>query len=657
MRWLGAVLRLVLFGDVVGAAMLLASGWGSDLLALSAPLLRLLLLLALSVALAGLCAVLWRRLRQRHACEPKEPTDQPKPSAAPTPLLLPGPVVALALSAALCAFALLWLAAGRDPLRPAVPPHDPGRERTATLLTINDVYRIEGLQAGTVGGLARVRTLRKELEGHAPGKVLLLHAGDLIFPSFLSRTYDGQQMIDVLNLLDGDATPGRLDERMFVVLGNHEFDRESCDKPSPLSDRVAESDFFWLHTSVALTPCKDGRPRLSSTNLLHGRIVEAGGIRIGLFGLTLESKHPSFAFLDPLETAEHMTADLRRRGAEVVVALSHLSWEDDLRIHRALHAKGLDLVVGGHDHENMRLPEGAREPRIFKADADAATAWVLTLHMSAAGTLWVEHDLRRLDPGVRQDPEVAERVAAWLERHERAFCKGAGQAPGCLGAVLATTSTELGASEERIRNSETSFGNWIVDRMRDSFASCQADAAFINAGGLRLNQDVAANSPITRRHVEELFQYPTELYLVEMTGQQLLQAATNAVSKPGAGRWLQVSGLAFVYDPKTRAVTQLTVGPTKSRGAVDVMKHPNQTFRVVANKFLFEDKEEGYATILPPLSKAIACAATPELKQGVYDALKAQPTLAPVVEGRICKSPDVAKQPCQATAWLKGSSR
>lgn len=46
--------------------------------------------------------------------------------------------------------------------RIAAPSPSPARDRTAVLLAINDVYRIEGLQEGTIGGLARVRALRKD---------------------------------------------------------------------------------------------------------------------------------------------------------------------------------------------------------------------------------------------------------------------------------------------------------------------------------------------------------------------------------------------------------------------------------------------------------------------------------------------------------------
>ena len=82
------------------------------------------------------------------------------------------------------------------------------------LLLINDTYRIEGDPSSDRGGFARVRTLRAELE-RQHGEVLVLHAGDFLFPSFLSRTYKGAQMVDVLGLLDGDAEAA--DERLLVT--------------------------------------------------------------------------------------------------------------------------------------------------------------------------------------------------------------------------------------------------------------------------------------------------------------------------------------------------------------------------------------------------------------------------------------------------------
>src|SRR5262249_29888779 len=85
---------------------------------------------------------------------------------------------------------------GRALLRPACasPPRrgdtsgstagaDDRRSGSVVILAVNDVYRIEGIEGGKRGGLARLRTVRAELERATPGGVLLLHGGDVIFPS------------------------------------------------------------------------------------------------------------------------------------------------------------------------------------------------------------------------------------------------------------------------------------------------------------------------------------------------------------------------------------------------------------------------------------------------------------------------------------------
>ena len=90
-----------------------------------------------------------------------------------------------------------------------------------TIIAINDVYRIEGVDGGKRGGLPKVAALR-----HDRNVDLLLHAGDFLYPALLSRVYKGEQMVDVMNSLDG--APGVFDPFMFVVFGNHEFDAIWC---------------------------------------------------------------------------------------------------------------------------------------------------------------------------------------------------------------------------------------------------------------------------------------------------------------------------------------------------------------------------------------------------------------------------------------------
>ena len=63
----------------------------------------------------------------------------------------------------------------------------------------------------------------------------------------------------------------------------------------------------------------------------------------------------------------------------------------------------------------------------------------------------------------------------------------------------------LRPEETEIRRYETNLGNWVADQARQLFP--EANMALINAGSLRLNQDIPAG-PIRVRSLEELFAFP-----------------------------------------------------------------------------------------------------------------------------------------------------
>lgn len=531
----------------------------------------------------------------------------------------------------------------------ATGPAASRHERTAVLLTINDVYRIEGVENGTVGGLARVRALRAELAREHPD-LLLLHAGDFLFPSFASRIFEGEQMVAVLNVLDGD--PAAFDERMFAVFGNHEFDKGKTKNAAMLDRRIEESQFRWLGGNITFAKGEDGKPLVEAPNLERGRIVESGGIRLGIFGVTIPTQGVEYVqdFAGPEATVRELTADLRARGAEVVIALTHLNADDDREILEELSAPaGPDLIIGGHDHEHMAIQAGGRW--VLKADADARTATIARLTLGRDGRLRVEHEFRRLaGDSPTPDPEAQRRVDQWQTKHETTFCAQQKAAPDCLEEVYGHARVPLVAEEYKIRGQETNLGDWIADRMVEAFAGCGAQAAFINSGSLRLNQDLAAG-PVTRRHAEELFAYETPLYLLKINGATLKQAAEQATRAwPGSGSWLQISGFAFVHDQQARTARQVTLLAPEGHRAV---RDDEAVLAVVGDYLINPDigDQDGYV-MLDRSQVVDGCAANgQDLKEIFKAAIKAaEPQgIAPQVEGRICQpgQPE-GSRPCLA---------
>jgi 2',3'-cyclic-nucleotide 2'-phosphodiesterase (5'-nucleotidase family) len=423
---------------------------------------------------------------------------------------------------------------------PVAPPAPPSPAVRFTILQINDVYKIEGLLRGTVGGLARVRTLRKNLE--AEGRpVLVLHGGDLIFPSVMSKYLRGSPMIRALNLLDGN--PAAFDPSLVVVFGNHEFDDRD---PGLLLGRMAQSDFAWVssntrYRTVATAP---GEPFSTRVSNAHDVLVkDVGGARVGIFGLTTDAQPRDYVGFDyelPARNAAVSRAldRLRAAGATAVVALTHQDLEEDERLAKEFPA--VALVVGGHEH--FFLDRKVGDTWITKADADAKTAVVHDVRISADGKF--EDSFRKvsLGPDVEKDPAVEKEVQASLAELAVAVRVQTGRD---LQEEVGTTDNLLEGVEPAVRGRETALGNFLTDVLRDRMAT---DVAFVNGGAIRINDDIPPG-PIRNYDFEGIFYFDNKIVSFEITGAELLELLRISVSKvhAGHGRFLQVSGIRFRY--------------------------------------------------------------------------------------------------------------
>lgn len=506
--------------------------------------------------------------------------------------------------------------------------------RTATLLMLNDTYRIGGVDGGEAGGLPRLRTLRTELEREAPD-LLVLHAGDLLFPSTLSRRYGGAQMIDLLNRLDGD--PNAFDPRLWVTFGNHEFERDRREQAGQLAARIRESRFRWLGSNLIFAQDEAGKPLVSAENLFAAALVVTGGIRIGLFSLTGDMNHPEYleTFEDPTQVARRMTALLRQQGAEVVVALTHQRMSADLALLQGLGVQGPDLIVGGHEHDRQTQAASAHR-RVIKADADARSAGLVRIHLDSAGGIRIETEFRLLDAAVVPDPALLAQVREWQGRFDREVCPELREPAGCLDRPVGHTRVALEAEELRIRRFETNLGNFVADQALAAFADRGAQIAFVNGGALRLNEDLPAGTLITRSHLLDLFAYRTPLVLLRLDGATLGKIAERAVQDwTGNGWWLQIAGFAFRHHPDTEGISDLTLltpeGPRPVR--------PDEEILAVTSDFLSNPAtgQDGYSMI-DPAARLTPVEGAPDLRALVTKALRAaEPEgIAPERQGRIC---------------------
>ena len=512
-----------------------------------------------------------------------------------------------------------------------------------TVLGINDVYRIEAVDQGANGGLALVRSLRAELEKANPN-VLLLHAGDFLFPSLLSRQYNGEHMIDILNLLDGN--PKDFDNRMYVTFGTHEFEKDQEHEAHILNSRIEESQFSWLGSNIVFKQGKNGRALIEADQLIERGLMNIGGIQVGLFSLTTNINFPAYVatFQNPYDIAKRLTQELRKKGAEFVIALTHQPLFQDAGLLNALGAEGPDLVIGGYEH--YRKSQNINGRWILKADAYARTATVVRITRSQADRFDVQWEFVELNQEkLTPDPLVDAQVNDWIRRHNREYCqKILRSGPRCLKKILGKADTDLIGDELQIRRYETNLGNWIADQALSVFAEQGAQVAFINASAIRLNQDIPDESLITRRDIEQTFAYPHPLKLLRIKGSTLQQIVSHAVEDwTGKGYWLQISGFAFRHDPETQTADSLTL--LTPNGARPIQ--PEEELLAVTNSYLAEGGE-GYHWLRS--QNVMDLGPSPDLKEVVIKNLAAEleEGIAPKVEGRICNM--TREGPCLAVS-------
>ena len=497
-------------------------------------------------------------------------------------------------------------------------------EKPLTILVINDVYRLDNLPY--------VRHLRASLE-QSEGEVLMLHAGDFLFPSLLSQRYDGEQMVDVLNYLDGDGAA--FDEHMFITFGNHEFEKGKLKHAPLLQSRITESQFAWLGTNVEFKSIEPGRQMVQADNLLPSKLITLNGVKVGVLSATTDVKGADYIrrFIPPMQAVRTTSRALRQQGAQVVIALTHLTLKEDRALLEQLGDDAPDLIAGGHEHDRQSVQVNGR--RIVKADADAMSAAVVRL--DAANPKQSSVTFVDLPGKYAPDAGVIARINQWDARFAEGFCGEKGESNACLTQVLGKTAVDLIAEELTIRRFETNLGNWLADTARTSFADQGAQIAFLNAGGMRLNQNIPAGE-LNRRHLDTLFAYPTRLAMIRLSGAQLQAVVNHAITDwTGNGRWLQVSGFAFKHNPATGTAEQLSLITPQGLRPIQA----DETLLAVTNDYLLDASgdQDGYRMLGENLIVALDQPRL-ELKDKVLEALQQAGSagIAPRVEGRVCNA-------------------
>ncbi len=421
-------------------------------------------------------------------------------------------------------------------------------EVTLRILYLNDFhgfaepYKPLGSEEA-LGGMtylaARVKALRQEKPS------LLLAAGDMIQGDNWANLFQSRSVIELMNAMKFDA----------MVLGNHEFDFGQA----VLKKRLAEARFPVLAANVQ--GVKGVKPYI---------IKKVAGVKVAVVGLTTPdtavSTHPrnvvGLKFLTPEETLPKYLQKLKGQ-ADIVILLTHLGYAED----RELAAKfpSVALIVGGHSHTKLLEPTVIGQTVVVQAWEHAKALGVIDLTIKDGKVLKADGRLEDIKPVAGgEDPPTLKIVKKYQAKVD-----------AVLNEKIGVALVDLDA--EKARTAETRLGNLIADIIR---ARAGAEAAIINGGGVRTSIN---KGEITRKQVYAVLPFDNYIVAIRLNGRQLKETLEHAVSarETYAGRFPQVSGLTFTYNPAAppgSRIREVTVGGQP----LDLDK----TYTVATNDFL-----------------------------------------------------------------------
>lgn len=468
------------------------------------------------------------------------------------------------------------------------------------ILHTNDVH-------GAIDNYASVAALKDAYEA-AGAQVLLMDAGDFSQGSTSVNVSEGATAVELMNMAGYDV----------ATTGNHEFDFGYANLKT-----LMEQAEFPILAANAFTA--EGELAMDEAN----HTFQLGDVTVGVFGLatpeTATKAHPAklegvtFLAEDELfACAQEQVDELTAAGCDYIICLGHLGIDAESTGNRSIdlleNVTGIDVFIDGHSHSTQSdIAEETNGTGMVGDTVLTSTGTKLesvgVVDIAADGTIdasTLSMEELNATEGFTPDQDIATRVSEINAQIEED-----------MGQVIGTSEVDLDGVRENVRASETNLGDLITDAMlwQAGQDNEEVDAAITNGGGIRAS--IAAGD-ITKKSVNDVLPFGNTLYVVELTGAELLEAleASTYCTPEPVGAFPQVAGIEFTintgaaYDagenyPGTtyaeptsiNRVTILTVGGQ----AFDA----DATYTIVTNDFLaaggdtyyaFSAAESGYDT-------------------------------------------------------------
>ncbi|PKL47992.1 MAG: hypothetical protein CVV42_10945 [Candidatus Riflebacteria bacterium HGW-Riflebacteria-2] len=436
----------------------------------------------------------------------------------------------------------------------------------SSLLPIPLVDYLPGEADLATGGFARIATLVKKIRTEKDNTpVLVFSSGDFIGGTPFSWL--------ILNNLSPELSIMQDLGYNATTIGNHEFDYGSNGLADYLNRLKSQGKLLPVVVSNLREPEDHA---ITQTGIKKSLIYELkNGLIVGIFALLGHGAYrvspdaKPLQFTDQHQTARQQIAQLKRDGANVIIALTHAGIAEDREL--AGSVAGIHLILGGHDHLQFSEPEVANNTLIMHSGyytqnlGQLDLAWdTTTQKLKLINSQTGAPMLHKIDSSISEDPQTA----AIIENYRRQLNDFVAS---CTAGEFSDISQIVAISEFSLPRDqpfcESTVGNFVTDAMRiesEKLLGEKVDFAIqangVIRGGLiagraqhntgKINLFDLASVSAMGNGSDNLPGYPlVSLYLNGVEIYRLLELASILPQLWGDIYFLQFSGLRYTYDP------------------------------------------------------------------------------------------------------------
>lgn len=387
--------------------------------------------------------------------------------------------------------------------------------------------------------------------------LLILSAGDNRSGDPINDMYEipAYPMVSLMNIVGFQAS----------TLGNHEFDSGQ----EGLAKLITMSNFPYL--------CSNIQPAAKTgIHVRPWQMFDVGGVRMAIIGVTAlgpmgkPESHPDnmtdIEFSDPLQTIQQYK--YLRNQSDVVLLLSHMGYEDDVKLSAEL--PWVDLIVGGHSHTQIKGGEMHNGLLITQNVNRLARVTHITLTVENGKVTGKKAENIAIK-GVKRENKVVAKLTDYFTNNP------------AFDEILAVNDKPLSTYEE--------LGCLMTDAY---LKAANADISLQNYGGVRY--DTLSVRGISVKDVLQLDPFQNTLVEMTVTGNEFIDILKMCFVNDQV-RFPLISGATaeYVLDADKKNVKKVVLyGPDGKK------LNLKKTYRVVTNNYVqaitpTNRKDEGHS--------------------------------------------------------------